>query len=50
MKCNKCGYILEEYEYYVELEDGTILDESCFFNMATVKLNANSKQNINYIQ
>lgn len=44
MKCVKCEHEIEKYEHYVELEDGTILDETCFFNMALEKLNAKSKQ------
>lgn len=42
--CEKCNGILGQYEHYIELEDGTILDETCFFNMAIEKLNAKEKQ------
>lgn len=43
MQCEKCGYEFEKYEGYVVLEDGTILDENCFFNLAIDRLNAKSK-------
>lgn len=45
MRCKECGHDIDKYEHYVELKDGTSLDESCFFDMAIKKLNAKSKQN-----
>lgn len=44
MKCKKCGYKLHEWEHYVELQDGTVLDESCFFDYAIGKLGGRQKQ------
>lgn len=49
MKCSRCSEELKQYEHYVELEDGTILDESCFFDLAIEKLNGTEKQH-GYIQ
>ena len=43
--CAKCGYVLKEYEYYVELENETIIDEQCFFELALELLKAKNKQN-----
>lgn len=45
MKCNNCEHEFEKYEGYVVLEDGTKLDETCFFNMALEKLNAKTRLN-----
>jgi len=47
MKCSKCGYKFPYHEGYVELENGTILDESCFFDVALEKLNAKQKNYTN---
>jgi len=46
MKCEKCGHTIVESEHYVQLEDGTILDETCFFDMALEELKAKNLQHI----
>lgn len=45
MKCKVCNVELMELEWYVELEDGTIMDETCFFDYAGKQLKASFKQN-----
>lgn len=40
MKCMKCGVTIVPREHYVELEDGEIMDEHCFFEMALEHFNA----------
>ena len=32
--CTKCGKVLGKYESKIELEDGSILDNECFLNIA----------------
>ena len=44
MNCSKCWHEIKKNEHYVELEDGSILDESCFFQKAITELKAKSKQ------
>lgn len=38
MNCVRCGRKIEKCEYYVELEDGRIFDEECFFHYSVDKL------------
>jgi len=45
MRCKDCGREIEKFEHYVKLKDGTILDETCFFNRALIELKAEGKQN-----
>jgi hypothetical protein len=45
MNCSKCEHELRKFEGYVVLDDGTILDENCFFLLALERLNAKSKAN-----
>lgn len=40
MKCKECDCEIINYERYVKLPDGMILDEKCFFDLALERLNA----------
>lgn len=44
LKCKKCGHKIQQFEHYVLLQDGTVLDETCFFEMAIKELKVKEKQ------
>lgn len=48
MKCSKCNHELDKYEHYEELEDGIILDETCFYELAIQAINKQTPQEPNY--
>lgn len=45
MECKDCGHEIKKFEHYVKLKDGTILDETCFFNRALIEMKAEENQN-----
>lgn len=44
MKCYQCDSKFKDQDYYIELEEGTILCESCFNYIALKKFGATEKQ------